>query len=134
MPRVNIFSNFTDFWKHTFHLKKHQRDKLFNSLNSHQKKILNSSYEKEFWEDLFSRNKVDKIIDEIRSQINIDLFDVQRKISNNKSVYLSSEDWSKIKNKFNKNVKGAKYYDFIIGNIRSIEINDETVLLVSNQK
>jgi len=68
-----------NFWTYTKYLSNNQRNTLFSSLPSKERRKLETSYKQGGWEDLFMRNCIDSIIDDIKKDKKIDLLKIKSK-------------------------------------------------------
>ena len=63
-----IFKDFNEYWYYAKYLTEYQRSIISESLPVEQQKYLSDSYEKGGWNDLFHRNEIDSIVDELKEK------------------------------------------------------------------
>jgi len=123
-----VFINFEEYWYYAKLLTIDQREVLLNSLNSSQRKQLMSSYRNGGWEDLVIRNEIDKIIDNIKKDINIDLIQNRCNIVKGRSISIKKSQWEYIQDIFKKYKEC--HTNYILAGIKAEELDDHMVLLV----
>lgn len=112
----NVFSNFSEWWYYAKNLDDNQRSELRKTLSSKEQSMLRRSYEKGGWGDVFVRNSLNKIIDEIKEKFGYDIIDIRIKSLKGKSIYIPSSVWDYLS-------REIKFYDdrhkkYIIGGIK----------------
>jgi hypothetical protein len=122
----NVFKNFEEYWHFTKGLSKKQRKTILNALPETQRKKLKRSYERGGWEDLMTRDKLNKMIDELKQETNIDLISLRCKIFGGKSICLEKDIWFNLKDRFGEYDK--KHTEFIFGGIGEEE-QDKVIFL-----
>lgn len=128
MKKNIVFKNFGEFWHYTKTLSEDQIAVLFHVLPEDEQKELKKSYSHNGWDDLFKRNEIDRALDEIKKQIDIDMLYIRCKIHLKKSHYMSRKNYNYVMNILDRFDK--KYLEYVIGNIDVVDINSETVLLI----
>ena len=131
--KKHLFENFSEFWKHVRILDDTQREIIFSSLPKDEQEDIQSSYDKGGWEDLFMRNKLDKLLDKIKKDTGLDLIDIRcRVVTKNKSVYINKDQWNHIYNLVHESVAKDKksHLNYILGGMKATEENKETILLI----
>lgn len=93
MAKNCVFRDFHEYWYYAKYLSEQQRSIVYNSLSEKQRKKLNKSYRKGGWSDVFLRNKIDSIIDELKDRYGYDLIELRNKVLKGKSVYLPTKFW-----------------------------------------
>lgn len=114
-----VFDNFADYWSYAKHLTTKQRESILRSLPKAQRKAIDESYCKDGWEDLFIRNDLDKILDEIVKTTGWDLLSVRCKVLSGRDVFVSRLLWEDINRRFNSS--SAKHLYYIFGGYRAIK-------------
>ena len=127
-----LFKNFTEFWLHTHELSEKQRDIIFSCLPINQQKKIQKSFSSEGWEDLFFRNKIDKIIDEIKEDFGIDIIFMRCKVLSGHSYYMKAATWEYIADMFRRFSYDNVYY--ALGDLKSRSVNPQTVLILSQSE
>jgi hypothetical protein len=130
--KKKTFESFQDFWRNVRELEDSQREKLFNSLSQEEQKDIQNSYDSGGWEDLFMRNKIDKILDKIKKDTGIDLVDIRCKVVvKNKSFYINKNQWDHVCELIRSSVDKNKQYhtNYVLDGIDSVEESKGTVLL-----
>jgi hypothetical protein len=123
----DVFADFAEYWFYAKYLDKSQRDTIFNSLSSEQQKNIQKSYHVCGWEDVFMRNHVDKRLDELKEEYNIDLLRIKYKVLSGKSHFMKKKDWDFIVDVFMEYDK--KHTKYIFEGIDVSVENKDTVLL-----
>lgn len=119
MKREDIFNCFEDFWVLTQDFTDFQRNKILKSLPQEKADSLIKEIKLEKWEDLIYRNKIDKIIDEVKEKFNVDLLDKRRKVLKGKSQYISDKCWNYFVNAISEVNVDAKHYNYVLAGIRA---------------
>ncbi len=114
-----IFADFAEYWSFAKHLTTKQRRILLRTLPKTQREKLEESYHKDGWVDLFLRNQLDEIIDEIHREFDVDLIRLRVQILEGKDVFVKKHFWRHV----NKNFRGyaAKHTYFVFGGYRVTE-------------
>lgn len=125
-----IFKNFCEYWYFAKFLSINQRQIVFGSLSSHQQKILNDSFTEGQWEDVFSRNIINELLEDFESQYKFNLLEIKCKVMTGKSVYLPKKVWDdavELLSQFKE-----RHITFVLGGIKAIECkqNKDIVLVV----
>ena len=128
----SIFQDFNEFWTYTKYLSNNQRNTLFSSLSSKERRKLEKSYKQGGWEDLFMRNCIDSIIDGIKKDKEIDLLKIKSQAIRGKCTYIKYNDWKDI------NEALSKYSDdhlrYVLGNIIIEKEGDMACLFYKKQR
>lgn len=133
MKKQDTFKDFGEFWYYTKELSQHQIDIIFHSLPEIEQVDLRKSYSSGGWEDLFKRNQINKILEDIKKDIGIDVIYIRCRVLSGKSYYMKRGDWIYINNLLSS--FSIKNTFFAIGNIEEKVVNENTVLLtVENAK
>ena len=130
--KKKMFESFQDFWRYARVLDDSQREIIFSSLSQDEQKEIQSSYDKGGWEDLFMRNKLDKLLDKIKKDTGLDLVDIRcRVVLRNKSFYVNKNQWNHIYELVNSGVDKEKkrHIEYILGGIKASEETKDTILL-----
>jgi len=122
-----IFKDFAEYWFYAKWMNIGQRDAILSSLPKSQYAKLMKSYKDGGWEDLTVRNEIDKIVDDIKKDIDLDIISIRCKIMNGKSVYLKKSQWDYVIDMLKSYKTHHTFY--VLGNILSQEIDGKTVLL-----
>jgi len=125
-----VFKDFTEYWHFVKNLNKEQRDVIFNSLSVDQQKFLQKLYQSGGWEDLFMRNTLDKILDDLIKNYNIDLLSIRSKVVSGKSHTMDKNKWTFIKDLFQD--FDCYHTAYIFGGI-SVEVLDKSRLLLKHK-
>lgn len=119
-----VFKDFKDYWHFVKHLTQKNRKTIFNSLSQDQQKMLKKSYEIGGWQDVFVRNRINEIIDEVKEKHGYSLLEIKSKIISGKSVYLPTDIWDEIESNFEKFPE--KDIQFVLGGIMSCRCKENT--------
>ena len=97
MQKHATFRGFAEFWHFARPLSQVQMDTLFQSLPRTQQKIIRKSLKEGGWMSLLTRNSVDRILNELRTDKEnpIDLIYCRCKAFRGETVYVSKEAWEK---------------------------------------
>ena len=125
-----IFRNFAEYWCYAKWFTEHQRDIILSSLDDKQRKNFISSYKNGGWEDLVIRDEIDRKIDSLKKDIDIDLLACRCKVMSGKSVPMKKENWECIKKMF-KNYKASHTY-YVLGGMKAEKLDEQEILLVKN--
>ncbi len=130
MLKRPVFDNFADYWYYVRYLSGEQRKIIYKSLPNRQKELLDESYIKEGWSDLFYRNEVNDLIDELKEVYGYDLLDIKVRIKKGKSVYIPTKFWKIVKEQMDR--FKPEVVEFVMNGIRVIrcEKNKEVSLVV----
>ncbi len=113
MTKNHVFRDFHEYWYYAKYLSEQQRAIVYNSLPEKQRKKLNKSYQKGGWSDVFFRNEIDNIIDELKSRYGYDLIELRSKILKGKSVYLPTKFWEIVEEQISQyQLKDIKYITY----------------------
>ena len=116
---VKVFANFSEYWHYAKHLTDKQRQALLRSLPKEQREKLQQEYLNEGWEDLFMRNKMDKILSQIEKEFGWNLIHVRCLVLKGRPVYVKRTFWEFINNKFSG--FSARHIYYIFGGYRVVE-------------
>lgn len=128
MKTESIFRDFEEFWFYTRSFSNVQRETLFQSLSDAEQKRLKHSFQNDGWEDLFMRNKIDRILDQVREQFGIDILQIKAKVANGRSHYMKKSEWDFITDILREHKDHHKFY--ALGGMRAEVVNPSTVLLI----
>ena len=130
MLKRPVFDNFADYWYYVRYLSGEQRKIIYKSLPNRQKELLDESYIKEGWSDLFYRNEVNDLIDELKEVYGYDLLDIKVRIKKGKSVYIPTKFWKIVKEQMDR--FKPEVVEFVMNGIRVMrcEKNKEVSLVV----
>lgn len=125
-----VFENFLEYWYYVRSFSDRQKDIIFSSLPVEEQHNLIESCTSGKWEDVLNRNILDETIDEIKKDYGYDLIDIRYKVLNNKSVYLPTNFWEMVLEKFED--YNEEQIFFILGGIVSevCEENKEVTLII----
>jgi len=115
MKTCSIFQDFNEFWTYTKSLSNNQRNTLFSSLTIKERHKLETSYKEGGWEDLFMRNCIDNIIDNIKKELKIDLLRIKSKAMDGKCTYIKFSDWKYINEALLK--YSVDHLKYVLGNM-----------------
>ena len=124
-----VFQDFSEFWFYTKNLSVSQRNVLFTSLPSKEQHMLQHSYKRGGWEDLFIRNRIDNVIDGIKKEMDIDLLDIRVKALHGSCTYIKLSQWEWIYGALSRYTD--KHLNYVLGNIK-IEKEGDMVCLSHN--
>jgi len=127
---MNIFQDFSEFWFYTKSLSGNQRNTLFTSLPSKEQHMLQLSYKKGGWEDLFMRNRIDNVIDGIKRDLDVDLLEIRVKALHGSCTYIKMDQWEWINEALSRYTE--KHLKYILGNIKIEE--DGKMVCLSREK
>jgi len=102
MIKNSIFKDFHEYWYYARYLSEQQRKIVYDSLPAIQQKYLTKSYNKGSWSDVFYRNKLDGIVDELKERYGYDLIELKSKALKGKSVYLPTKFWEIVEEQLSK--------------------------------
>jgi len=122
-----VFKDFTEYWHFVKNISKEQRDTIFNSLSTDQQKFLRELYQSGGWEDLFMRNTIDKILDDLTKNYDIDLLLIRAKIIGGKSCTIDKNKWTFVKDLFQD--FDYSHTAYIFGGIEVETLDDARLLL-----
>lgn len=122
-----IFSNFADFWRHTKDLSEKQREIIYENLTPAERKYLEKSYKDGGWNDVFTRNLLDSILDNVKQQTGQDLLEIRIKVLKGKQFLMHRKMWELVEKSFS-DFK-PDHLSYIFGGI-SFEEHDKEWILV----
>jgi hypothetical protein len=122
-----IFKDFSEYWYYAKKLTKEQRDTIFNSLTTKQQEKLSSMYHDEGWEDVFMRDTLDKLLDDVKKDCGTDLLAMRIKILKGKRQNIEKNKWTFITETFGD--FDPKHTNYIFGGIEAEIINEQYVML-----
>lgn len=124
-----MFNDFLNFWHFAKFLTKRQQKIIFNNLSCQERKNIQKTYKDGGWEDVFVRNNIDEIIDEIKNKYNYDILEIRTKVLSGKSVYLPKKFWDEITNKLSS--FKAKHTSYVLGKLETEEcsVNKNVILI-----
>ena len=125
-----VFKNFEEFWHHTRELSERQRDIIFHTLPSNQQERLRRSFRSDGWEDLFLRNEIDELIEDLRIELGFDVIYMRCRVLMGKSYYMKREVWEYLTSIFSNYPDEHSFY--AIGGLVAQDVNEEAVLIVSD--
>jgi len=102
MIKNSIFKDFHEYWYYARYLSEQQRKIVYDSLPIIQQKYLNKSYNKGSWSDVFYRNELDGIVDELKERYGYDLIEIRSKVIKGGSVYLPTKFWEIVEEQLSK--------------------------------
>ena len=128
-----LFKNFREYWYYVKSLSTSQRDQIFNSLPDRQRRIIQESYDKQGWKDVFMRDNVNKLVDKIKKDSSYDLINIRCRVIGGKSVYLPKKFWRHVQKELGAYDEEDVY--FVIGDIETTvcDKNNDVVLLTSSK-
>ena len=128
-----VFTSFTEYWHYARYLSQDQRTIIFDSLTPDQQESLEASYTRGRWSDVFFRNEIDNILDELKDKYGYDLLEIKGKIFKGKSVYIPSNFWKVVMEYVNKYNSDAMR--FVIGGITATKCkqNSDVMLLTVSE-
>ena len=125
-----VFKDFTEYWYFARYLTEEQRNTIFESLSNDHQRFLNKSLYNEGWDEVFKRDKINTIIDELKESYGYDLIEIRCKAMSSKSVYIPSEFWDVATELLDE--YDGKYTDFVLGGISAAECEqNKNVLLIT---
>ena len=135
ITKKSVFRDFHEYWYYAKYLSEQQRSIVYNSLPEKQRKSLNKSYQKGGWSDVFFRNEINDIIDELRERYGYDLIELRSKILKGKSVYLPTKFWEIVEDQISQyKLKDVKYITDGINAVICKENPKVTLLEKDNKK
>ena len=129
--KKSVFKNFADYWFYAKFLSSDQREVILSNLPDDQREDLLESYKDGGWEDLVVRNEIDKLLEEVKSSLNIDLLEIRCKVLSGKSVYIKKSKWDYIIDIFGS--FKPKHNNHILGNLFAQQVDDDTVLIIERK-
>jgi len=130
MKSCSIFQDFNEFWTYTKYLSDNQRNTLFASLTDKERRKLETSYKQGGWEDLFMRNSIDSIIDNIKEEKEIDLLKIRSQAIRGKCTYIRYTDWKDIDEALSK--YATNHLRYVLGDIEVEKEGDMVCLFYKN--
>ena len=128
-----VFDNFLEYYSLTKGLQEYQKEIIFNCLSRKEQRYLARAFRTEGWEDLFIRNEIDHLVDEIEEDFGINLVSVRIKVVSNKEVHKVRKPlWQYINDAFSK--YSLRHIWHLFEGVRVIEHNDGWVLLVPSER
>jgi hypothetical protein len=129
MVKSPLFKDFSEYWYYARFLTDEHKRVIFNSLPLEQQKNLTTSYERGKWDEVFRRNVINEILDDIKEKYKYDLIDIRTKILKGKSVYLPAKFWKIITEELGQ--FDPKYTQYVLGGIRAerCAVNNDVVLI-----
>jgi len=134
MEKEELFNCFEDFWVLTQDFTDFQRNKILNALPQDKADSLVKEIKLEKWEDLIYRNKIDKIVDEVKEKFGVDLLDKRRKVLKGKSQYISAKCWDYFVEALSETDMDIRHYNYVIGGIAAEPDGDAFCLHLVNSK
>jgi len=126
---VDHFDGFQDYWHLVKSLNEFQRDTLFSSLPKDQQERLFKSFIDGGWEDLFMRNKLDKLVEDIKKEINQDLINIRCRLFMGKCHYMKLSEWKYIKDRLSECASKPKHLQYLLSGIKVELEGEDTVCL-----
>ena len=93
MIKGAIFKDFGEYWHYARSLSEYQRIVVFSSLPVPEQDSINESYARGAWMDVFYRNEIDEILDELKDRYGFDVLDLRMKALMGKSVFIPTKFW-----------------------------------------
>ncbi len=110
MLKKTVFKDFHEYWYYAKYLSEQQRKIIHDSLPVNQQNFLKKSYNKGSWSDVFYRNKINKIVDELKERYGYDLVEIRSKVMKGKSIYLPTKFWEIVEEQLSQyKLKDVKY-------------------------
>ena len=135
---VLIFEDFEEYWHYVKSLSIKQRNILFSSLPFEQQDKIRKSVSSGGWGDLFYRDCLNQIVDQIKDRYGIDLIDVRLKVLSGKTVYMPRGVWEEAMMAILESEADDRNTKFIIGNIKAVpakaDPNRTVVILTEGSK
>jgi hypothetical protein len=131
MIRRSIFSGFSEWWYYARVLTEHQRSVLFDHLDKKEKEFLQESYSKDGWEDVFCRNEIESLLDNLKEKYQYDIMDIRSKVLKGKSVYVPTKFWEVLQEGLNQYKPDSVRYITVGMKAIHCKVNKDVVLLVS---
>ena len=114
-----VFDDFQEYWHFVKSLSLKQRNNLFSSLPYDQQEKIRKSISRGGWGDLFYRDCLNQIIDQIKEHYDVDLVDVRCKVLSGKTVYIPRNVWEEAMEAISEVDAEQKNLEFIIGGIKA---------------
>ncbi len=125
---AEVFKDFLEYFHFFQHLTTNQREIIFATLPLKEQERMEASCLSGGWQDLIVNNELHNLVEVIKIKHSFDPVEARCKVLKNKSVYLKSSIWQVILETFNDyNPKDTR---FVIGGIKGVVVNDDTVLLI----
>lgn len=134
MEDTKLFSCFADFWQLTQDLDYFQFRKIIQSLPEEEQDFLLIDMKKGQWEDLLIRNRIDKLIDSIKAEDDVDLLDIRRKVIKGKSQYINKRVWDKFITALFDISEDSSHFNYVIGNIKAYQEGDVVFLALGDTR
>lgn len=133
MTRKTIFKDFGEYWYYARSLSEYQRSVIFSSLPIPEQDSINDSYERGAWKDVFYRNEIDDVLDELKERYGFDVLNLRMKAIMGKSVFIPTKFWDIVIEQMSK--YKITYVQHILSGIDAIPCkeNPNVSLLVSEE-
>lgn len=88
-----VFKNFVEYWHYTKNLSEDHRQIIYKSLPIEERNRITKSFERGKWQDVFSRNAINGILDDVKDKFGYDLLELRSQALRGKSVYIPRIIW-----------------------------------------
>ena len=119
-----IFKDFSEYYHYCRHLNPEQSIAISNNLSKNERDMLQKSCSDGKWEDIIVRNEINKKVDFIKDEYNIDLIENRFKVRSGKSVYIKEEVWNYVLEEIGE--YDYKHVGFLLEGIIAKKVNEET--------
>lgn len=125
-----VFKDFLEYWHYAKTFSDKQKEILLGSLDKEEKDYIIDSCSDNKYDDVLNRNILNQTVEEVKKEFGYDLIDIHYKIIKNKSVYIPTNFWEFVLDKF-KDYSDSQL-QFILGGIDAIvcKENKQVTLLV----
>tara|TARA_B100000614_G_scaffold262909_1_gene300807 strand:+ start:286085 stop:286516 length:432 start_codon:yes stop_codon:yes gene_type:complete len=132
MREARIFDTYQEFYSLTRPLNESQREALFNSLCSSERRRLSRALKSEGWGDLIARNQVDRVVDQIKEDFNEDLVLIRIEVLHGNIRKVRKAFWEYVNDVLADYSLRHKWH--VLEGIATKQHSDEWVLLVPSKR
>jgi len=127
-----IFENYQEFFSLTKPLSDFQRETLLQSLSPAERRRLLRAFKIEGWNDLHVRNKIDRLLDQVKEDFDEDLVFIRIQVLSGTIKKVRKAFWNYVNDVFKEYSVRHKWH--IFEGITAKEHNKEWVLLVPSRR
>ena len=94
--RKRVFNSFEEYWRLTRDLPDKMRATIVDALSENDHQRLMMDMQANGWIDLVKMDKFDSLVDAIKEQTGIDIYDLKYKVSHGHGVYMPKSRWNQM--------------------------------------